>query len=728
MAWNSGNNKSLQSAMGQEKKALSVGAPVVYNPGKAGKPYHDGWNIERAYKEGVASVTWVMRAIDAIAGNQARLPMQLRKDNSYDGEIVTRDSTNLLEVLNSVANMGESAFAFRYRLSSQLLMSTRGVFVEVTRNNAGKIDSLRLLPPQDTSPIPDVKNFVRGFEVEIDDGEKKFIKAENVVWIRKPHPLDPYRSITPLEAAGIAIEMEQLAKLYNRNFLQKDGRPGGLLILQGMLDVDDRDELESRFRGGPRAAGDISVIAAEDGGNFLDLGASPRDMAWTEMRSVTKEEILAAFGVPESIIGNASGRTFSNAAEEGRVFWQETMSPHLQLIARSFDPLAKDDVYADFNTEAVPILILSKQEREQFVMQEFNAGLITANEYRDSTGKEGVESDLADSMLANPNLTPIGNTKREMPYVEPQGPEGAGGPQPAGGLGGDGQVPIDVTQGNFPIVDSSQDPTIFEGVPDDAAQLQDVSAGAEKSLQTKGSIEVDTKALDDVDRWQGVFEKTISRFLERQQRVVTEKARGKKVAKAIESGNVSASMVFDSDVWCKQLDEDLRPVIYGAYEDAAKNMGVDFDDVDKAEMKQLADEQIERACKLNQTTENEIATALFVAKGLKDETPDERRKFFYLAVGAIYVKAESDRKEQIAENEAFTAYNSGTYAAGQTLSDVDKTWVTLLDDRVRKEHAKIHGKTVKFDDTFPGGMRFPGDPLAPPEQTINCRCLLTFDI
>ena len=39
-------------------------------------------------------------------------------------------------------------------------------------------------------------------------------------------------------------------------------------------------------------------------------------------------------------------------------------------------------------------------------MSEFQQGLATANEYREASGRKPVDSELADSMLANPNLTP----------------------------------------------------------------------------------------------------------------------------------------------------------------------------------------------------------------------------------------------------------------------------------------------------------------------------------
>jgi HK97 family phage portal protein len=416
MAWNSGSDKALQS--GSQKSILTPGAPVAFNTGIAGKPYRDSWDIERAYREGMSKVTWVTRCIDAIAGNQSRLPVILRKDNSPSGKIITDNRNNtILDILNTKSNMGENSFVFRYRLSSQLLLSSRGAFIEKVRGKDGSVVALQLLPPQHTAPIPDPKKFVAGFEVDMRNGTKITLPPKDVIWIRKPHPLDPYLSLTPLESAGIAIEIENLSKIYNRNFLLNDGRPGGMIVVRGEIDDDDKDELRARFRGNVNRAGSITVVSSDEGVDYVDTGASPRDANYIQMRQITKEEILAAFGVPESVIGNASGRTFSNAGEEHRVFWNETLLPHLELIARGLDELDPDH-YIDFDTSDVPILILYKQERERYLLDEFQNGLISGNEYRAETGRKRVDSDLMQAMLANPNLTPIGYTDRRFDSQE----------------------------------------------------------------------------------------------------------------------------------------------------------------------------------------------------------------------------------------------------------------------------------------------------------------------
>ena len=81
-----------------------------------------------------------------------------------------------------------------------------------------------------------------------------------------------------------------------------------------------------------------------------------------------------------------------------------------------------------FDTSSVPVLVLAKQESERFYLSEVQQGLITPNEYRTRTGKEKVDAYLADSMLANPNLAPIGNTEEPMPKEEAMPEAAAGAP------------------------------------------------------------------------------------------------------------------------------------------------------------------------------------------------------------------------------------------------------------------------------------------------------------
>lgn len=89
------------------------------------------------------------------------------------------------------------------------------------------------------------------------------------------------------------------------------------------------------------------------------------------------------------------------------------------------------------------------------------------------------------------------------------------------------------------------------------------------------------------------------------------------------------------------------------------------------------------------------------------------------------------RATRIAMTEATRAFNAGVLAAAQVLTGPDrplvKQWVTRRDDRVREAHADTNGQLQLLDEPFDVGgvpMQYPGDPTAPAELTVNCRCVL----
>src|SRR5690606_10228993 len=61
------------------------------------------------------------------------------------------------------------------------------------------------------------------------------------------------------------------------------------------------------FSGGGSNAGTTAVVEAENG-SIIDLANNRRDSQWDMAIKGSKEDILLAFGCPESVLGNASGR------------------------------------------------------------------------------------------------------------------------------------------------------------------------------------------------------------------------------------------------------------------------------------------------------------------------------------------------------------------------------------------------------------------------------------
>ena len=115
---------------------------------------------------------------------------------------------------------------------------------------------------------------------------------------------------------------------------------------------------------------------------------------------------------------------------------------------------------------------------------------------------------------------------------------------------------------------------------------------------------------------------------------------------------------------------------------------------------------------------------------IANEDESDRMSLLRAALAAIFANLLGKRRRVIAEHEASSAFNAGTYFAGKQLGKSSKTWITRRDQKVRSEHTILHGKSIPLGEGFMEDgalLRFPGDPTAPLHLTINCRCRLKFN-
>jgi hypothetical protein len=87
------------------------------------------------------------------------------------------------------------------------------------------------------------------------------------------------------------------------------------------------------------------------------------------------------------------------------------------------------------------------------------------------------------------------------------------------------------------------------------------------------------------------------------------------------------------------------------------------------------------------------------------------------------------RAEAIARTETARAENTGRLAAYTATGVEELEWVAYSDGRSGdRHHERLHRERRRVGQTWrtPLGneLRFPGDPQAPPEDTVNCRCTL----
>lgn len=775
---------------GNEKQATSHA--VAGSPSGRGGIFASGgqWDTDKAVKDGYERVMMVFRCVDAIATNQSPIPIFMRKGDSRTGTLV--QNARISTLLNQRPNSYETAVQFRYRLSSQLLLSRRGVFVELVGNPQNP-DSLHLIPPGMCEPIPDPNTFVSGYRVRAADMSETELKPEQVIWIKlKPHPIDPYSQMTPLVTAGISADTDYFARLFNRNFLQNDGRPGLLVSVRGQMNPIDAQELKRRFGGGYSTAGQTTVIEAE-GIDVADMGATPRDAQWLEAIRASKEDIMIAFGVPESVLGNASGRTFDNADAEYELFWTHTMVPHCEAIAGGFDVFTganNDDTVMAFDYRTIDVLQRQERRKRDAAIQEFMNGAITWNEMRDKIGEETWPGSLMANVIIDSNGFIFDKAGSDSAAIEKEpnvsvmimnarahaaGEVGNGGTGATSGLtplpGRPGaQMPASLERANRPVAALGAGGALSTR----AMQLAGKAA-------LKGNIENKAAEPDIVDavvvhpymEMRNALEAKLDGLMtgwdSRQEKVLCERLEHAKVRKGTRhweydtpeeksaaTRQLDPYYVVEVDRWARDMRDDFQKVLKPVLVKEAQRVSRDMEGMGllptlakegvtgNTAGKTSAERILGSRAAVNQKVDSILNQVLDVVESsTRNQSNRIAKKIEQMDnEGKSLDQMKREIKRMVGTRSDWRKGLSGhvTTAAIEGVKDqvyavagkhIKKTWNTEEDERVRTSHVFAEGQTKSADGLFEVGgtmMRFPGDPLAPVEEVANCRCWLDYTI
>jgi HK97 family phage portal protein len=187
--------------------------------------------------------------------------------------------------------------------------------------------------PDRMEPDPDPKKFLLGWNYRSpEDGQLINLGLKEVIHLRTPNPLDPYRGCSPIATLLITLGRTAAAQRWNLNFFANSARPGGIIQVPKRLSDDEFDELTMRWNEQHRGVGNAHKVAVLEHGEWKELGFSIKDLQVTELRESDRDEILEAFGFPRVMLGidQDSNRAAAQAAEY--IFAKWLTVPRLERI------------------------------------------------------------------------------------------------------------------------------------------------------------------------------------------------------------------------------------------------------------------------------------------------------------------------------------------------------------------------------------------------------------
>ena len=376
--------------------------------------------------EGYLKNAVVYRCVNEISKGASAVPFILK----FGDNIVEQHP--LIDLLNR-PNPLQSYSEFFNSLYGYLLLSGNSYVLKVGPDNGPPNELHQLRPDRLTikgggNPIPDRYEYTIGgkvqaiYQVDQDTGDSdlKHIKLWN--------PLDDYYGCSPLAAAAVEVDQHNMSSKHNVNLLSNGARPSGAVIFkpkddQGFpvnLTESQRQQLltdlNNRFSGTNNAG---RPLLLEGDFDWKEMGLSPKDMDFLNLKHLSATDIAMCFGVPSQLVGVPDAQTYANVAEARLALYEETIIPYLRKISSDLNewlvPMFGDNLTLEFDIDAIPALSERRRRLYENVTSAVREGIMTRNEARERIGLDPVEG--ADGLYISATLFPLGEEAVPQPKV-----------------------------------------------------------------------------------------------------------------------------------------------------------------------------------------------------------------------------------------------------------------------------------------------------------------------
>ena len=275
-------------------------------------------------------------------------------------------------------------------------------------------------------PIPEKYEYMvngRVAQTYLIDQENGFSELKHIkLW----NPLDDYYGLSPMSAAAVEVDQFNMSSKHNVNLLQNGARPSGAVIFKPQDDAgfavnlseSQRQQLitdmNNRFTGANNAG---RPMLLEGDFDWKEMGLSPKDMDFLNLKHMSATDIALCFGVPSQLVGVPDSQTYANVAEARLALYEETIIPHLRKMASDLNewlvPLFDDRLTLEFDIDSIPALSERVKRTYENVTSAVREGIMTRNEARQQLGLEPVDG--ADDLYISANLFPLTDEGVEKP-------------------------------------------------------------------------------------------------------------------------------------------------------------------------------------------------------------------------------------------------------------------------------------------------------------------------
>lgn len=553
----------------------------------------------------------------------------------------------------------------------------------------GKVREIYLLRPDRVRVVQSKENplEVSGYVYVQKDGQKVPFDKNQVLHFKNfnpnaEHPF-PHRGMGVVEAAIWSIDTDNETRQWNYSFFKNSARPSGIIEKDTAIDEDEfkrvKAQIEQAYQGSQNAH---KTMFLTDGMKWKDVGVTQRDMDFVEQRRFGRDEILAMFRVPKSVIGIVEDVNRANAEASDYVFASRTVKPLMENIISYLNeflvPEFGDNLELSYE-DPVP-------EARDIIVNEYVQGVdkwLTRNEIRKREGLPPIDNgDVLYGALGNVPVGTVIEEQKATPKPETKEP------------------------GTTYVITEDVDP-VKKTVRDFIAKLpkkEEVPTERKVSEEQKKAYVSMWKSLFDVN--EKPLKKDMSEYFDAQETEVLKNLRSE--LKAVDDFLFDEEEAIEAGI--SLITPHIRKFIKESGGQAADLVGAGSAfDMDNPEVIKFIKERSKYFAKTITTTTRE-ALVDTLKEGVEN---GEDLPALAERVSRVYGVAKDSRSVMIARTEVAASANFGAQEAYKQAGVTKHEWIVVnpQDD----DCLLNNGEVEKIGESFPSGDSQP--PVHP-----NCEC------
>jgi HK97 family phage portal protein len=212
-----------------------------------------------------------------------------------------------------------------------LELTGEAFWVILKQNNIPR--EIWLVRPDWVKIKPDPKEIIKHYTYHPGGvyNEKVIIPKDQMIHFKYFHPLNPYRGKGSIQAAALPLDIHTFAQEWNRNFFYNSAIPSLVFTSERKMNTKVIKRFLEQWQASYGGRSKSNKIAFLGGGMKMDktmMGA--KELDFTEQQRMMRDDVLAVFKVPKTILGMTDDVNRANALATTRSFMERVITPRMR--------------------------------------------------------------------------------------------------------------------------------------------------------------------------------------------------------------------------------------------------------------------------------------------------------------------------------------------------------------------------------------------------------------